>query len=303
LLKRFLSSVVLLSIVGYGCANLPGQRYEIVADLKFITDPLLEGRKVGTDGEKIAAVYIKSRFEGIGYEAEILDFSTQECWHSRKTRVNGKNVVARIDGSKNKTIILSAHFDGVGGDPFRPAADDNASGTTALMALARKMKNREWNHNFLLIAFGGEEAGLCGSIAYTQDISTRNLSYAINLDMVGRPLEPKRYSVYLTGDDDRAKELVSAFKRSSAGSKIKLVPASELKEEPWWRWRSDHRSFHKAGVLAVMLTDGNPFDGGAMNIHTPNDTEDKINYEYLESVVDLVYDALVELDRKQSKTP
>ncbi len=295
----FLASLFL--VIGAGCANSYKPNAEIVADLKFLTDPALKGRRVGTGGEAIAAAYIKTRFEALGYETEVKDFSIQECWHPRMVPVKGKNVIAKIEGKLEKTIVLSAHFDGVGKDHFWPdtwpAADDNASGTAALMALGRKMKNCQWNHNFLLIAFGGEEAGLCGSIAYVNSISTRNLSYAINMDMVGRPLTSDPYPIFLTGDDDRAKGLVNAFKRSSVGSGLMLVPASELPEEPWWRWRSDHRSFHKAGVLAVMLTDGNPFDNGEMHIHTPNDTAEKINFDYLESVVDLVYDALIELDK------
>lgn len=295
--KRCLFLVGLFFAVSAGCVNSYKPNSEVVADLKFLTDPVLKGRKFGTDGEKIAAAYIKTRFESLGYETEVKDFSIQECWHPQKSPVNGKNVIAKANGKLEKTIVLSAHFDGIGGDPFRPAADDNASGTAALMALGRKMKNRQWNHNFLLIAFGGEEAGLCGSIAYVNSISTRNLSYAINMDMVGRPLSPLPYPIFLTGDDDRAKELVNAFKKSSVGSRVMLFVTSKLPEEPWWRWRSDHRSFHKAGVLAVMLTDGNPLDGGAMHIHTPNDTAEKINYDYLESVVNLVYDALVELDK------
>ena len=289
--------VGLFVVAGAGCTNSYKANSEIVADVKFLSDPILAGRKVGTDGERIAAAYIKTRFEALGYETEVKDFSNQECWHPQAAPVNGKNVTAKIKGRRDKIIVLSAHFDGVGGDPFRPAADDNASGTAALMALAGKMRGRAWNHNFLFIAFGGEEAGLCGSIAYAKNISTRNFSYAINMDMVGRPLDPDRHSVFLTGDDDRAKQLTVAFRRSSAGSKIKLIPASQLPEEPWWRWQSDHRSFHKIGVLSVMLTDGNPLGGGEMHIHTPNDAEEKINYEYLESVVDLVYGALIELDK------
>ena len=277
---------------------------DLISDLNFLTDPLLDGRKVGTWGEDIAALYLKTKFEALNYSVKVASFSIQECRFQLKIPINGKNVIAFLDGSdaKKETIILSAHYDGVGrkeDNLFHPAADDNASGTVALLALAKMIKKRNWNKDILLIAFGGEEAGLCGSIAYVRDVSTENFKVNLNLDMVGRPMIFSAPAVFLTGDDDRANEIVQFFKKASKNSGLEVLVGSDLKEQPWWRWRSDHYSFHESGVLGLMLTDGNPGGNEKQRyfIHTPNDSKDKINFQYLEQVVNLVFKVLIELDK------
>src|SRR3989344_9293645 len=150
---------------------------QLEADMSFLTDEVLAGRKVGTNGEDISALYIKSRLESLGYEATIATFSIKDCWHAHETPVNGKNVLALLKGSGRKSeevIVISAHFDGVGSSSmtFRPAADDNASGTVALLALAEKLKTRKWNRSILLAYFSGEEAAGCGSTAFSQSVSS-----------------------------------------------------------------------------------------------------------------------------------
>lgn len=72
-----------------------------------------------------------------------------------------------------------------------------------------------------------------------------------------------------------------------------------MRPEPWWRWSSDHQSFRNSGVIGLMLTDGNDSDGkDKMYIHTPEDSKDKIDFEYTEKVVDMVLRVLIRLDKK-----
>ncbi|TMI96634.1 MAG: M20/M25/M40 family metallo-hydrolase, partial [Bacteroidetes bacterium] len=113
----------------------------------------------------------------------------------------GHNVIGYIENGAATTVILGAHFDhlGYGEDGnsmlrtgehlIHNGADDNASGTAALIELARLLKESKLNkNNYLFIAFSGEELGLFGS-KYFADNPTINLSsvnYMINLDMVGR---------------------------------------------------------------------------------------------------------------------
>src|SRR5690606_29279990 len=120
---------------------------------------------------------------------------------SDKTRV-GHNAIGFIDNNASTTAVLGAHFDhlGDGGDgnsmirnattpSIHNGADDNASGTAALIELARILKNSPAkNNNYLFIAFSGEELGLYGSKYFTENptIDLKQVNYMINMDMVGR---------------------------------------------------------------------------------------------------------------------
>jgi len=113
----------------------------------------------------------------------------------------GTNVIGYIDNGAPKTIILGAHYDhlGYGEDhnslstgekAIHNGADDNASGTAALLELGRQLKSARFrNNNFILVAFSGEELGLFGSKYFTAHapISMAQVNFMINMDMVGPP--------------------------------------------------------------------------------------------------------------------
>src|SRR5688572_16345243 len=117
-----------------------------------------------------------------------------------KTRT-GNNVIGYIDNGAANTVVLGAHFDhlGYGEDgnsmvrtgerAIHNGADDNASGTAALIELARKLRSSSAkNQNYQFIAFSGEEIGLFGSKYFTEHatIDLKSINYMINMDMVGR---------------------------------------------------------------------------------------------------------------------
>ena len=110
-------------------------------------------------------------------------------------------MIGYIDNRAATTVILGAHYDhlGYGEDGnsmirtgeknIHNGADDNASGTAALIELARKLKtSKATNNNYLFIAFSGEELGLFGSKYFTENptIDLKTVNYMINMDMVGR---------------------------------------------------------------------------------------------------------------------
>ncbi|MBS1655097.1 MAG: M20/M25/M40 family metallo-hydrolase, partial [Bacteroidetes bacterium] len=119
---------------------------------------------------------------------------------SEKKRT-GHNVIGYIDNGASTTVVLGAHFDhlGYGEDGnsmlrtgeklIHNGADDNASGTAALIELARIIKNeKDKKNNFLFISFSAEELGLFGSKYFTENptIDLGSVNYMINMDMVGR---------------------------------------------------------------------------------------------------------------------
>ena len=266
-------------------------------DMEFLTSPGFRGRGAGTGSDRVAAIYVLNRVVPLtlGYHmVKIEDFSIDGGRNDGV--VTGVDVGVMKLGStiKPNTIVLGAHLDGASPSEdgeFVPAADDNASGSTALLYLAEKISKRNWNNNIMLLWFGAEETGLCGSLFFVVNNDTKNYLYMINMDMVGRPTDDN-LSVYLEGDDENP-ELRRAFLEANTRSGVSLnLKLGEYAKNPW-EWWSDHYAFQvKTKVPAVMVNDGHIDD-----IHTPADSLDKIDFEYMEKVANLVYEALVELDQ------
>src|SRR5690606_10352109 len=190
---------------------------------------------------------------------------------SEKKRT-GYNVLGYIDNDAATTIILGAHFDhlGYGEDgnsrhtahelSIHNGADDNASGTAALIELAKKLKqSKAKNNNYLFIAFSGEELGLYGSKYFTENptIDLKTTNYMINMDMVGR-LSDSTKSVTIGG-----------YGTSPAWSSvISAVPGSSIavKIDSSGTGPSDHTSFYRKDIPVLFY-----FTGLHTDYHKPSD--------------------------------
>jgi hypothetical protein len=99
------------------------------------------------------------------------------------------NVIGKVNGKKNKTIIISAHYDHLGmmGEAIFPGANDNASGISMLLSLATYYSNITPEYNMVFMAFGAEEAGILGSKYYVEHpyFSLDEIKFVINLDIMG----------------------------------------------------------------------------------------------------------------------
>lgn len=220
-----------------------------------------------------------------------------------KKRV-GHNVVGYIDNGAATTVVLGAHFDhlGYGEDgnsrntttehAIHNGADDNASGTAALIELARILKqSKAKNNNYLFIAFSGEELGLFGS-KYFADNPTIDLSSAIamiNMDMVGRlndsskvltvggygtsPYWGQFYGVY---NQAHVKKTELNFKYDSSGT-----------------GPSDHTSFYRKDIPVLFY-----FTGLHTDYHKPSDDADKINYDGQWKIVQHINSVIESLNDK-----
>ena len=189
------------------------------------------------------------------------------------------NVVGYVDNHAATTVVLGAHFDhlGYGEDgnsrytgPERQihnGADDNASGTAALIELARlvsRSKNR--NNNYLVLSFSGEELGLYGSKYFVDHagIDLATINYMINMDMVGRLNDTARtLTVGGFGTSPAWNAFVYADKRSGFNIRVDSSGVGP----------SDHTSFYLKGIPVLFF-----FTGLHPDYHKPSDDADKINY-------------------------
>src|SRR5256714_7281559 len=154
----------------------------VLADVRFLADDRQEGRGVGTAGLERSGAYIRDAFIRAGVPAAFQDFTIPRdapaALHSNLGGVTTRNVVAIIPGSsttlRGELVVVGAHYDhlGLGGfgalDPdatgrVHNGADDNASGTAALLEIGRELASRRPARTIVLVAFSGEELGTLGS--------------------------------------------------------------------------------------------------------------------------------------------
>ena len=216
-----------------------------------------------------------------------------------KTRA-GHNVIGFIDNGAANTIILGAHYDhlGYGEDhnslftgtkpQIHNGADDNASGTAALIEISKLLRaSKLKNNNYLFVSFSGEELGLFGSKYFTEHspVNLSSANYMINMDMVGR-LNDSTHGLSIGGYGTSPvwgqlltnKDKFFTIKFDSSGS-----------------GPSDHTSFYRKDIPVLFF-----FTGVHSDYHKPTDDADKINYNGELMVVKYIY-TVIETANKKGK--
>jgi len=252
----------------------------ILYNSSAIQDGLKFNAKDRAETLPIPVVYLtdKARRQYLADESATLDMRLKVDIGARQR--TGHNVVGYINNNAPYTVVFGAHYDhlGYGEDGnsmvrtgeklIHNGADDNASGTAALIELARLMKSsKNKNNNYVFVAFSGEELGLNGSKYFTENptINLQEVSYMINMDMVGRlydgnkPLTVGGYGTSpawgeLFGSMKKSKQLNISFDSSGTGP-------------------SDHTSFYRKDIPVLFF-----FTGTHSDYHRPSDDADKINY-------------------------
>lgn len=184
--KIFIALFFIASLVS--CSQKIGQN-KVLADLKELSDDKYEGRKTDTKGGEMAANFIANRFKALGLKTYYPNFKQPISFTTRKgEKVNGNNMVAYIKGKTDEIIVISAHYDHLGvinGKVFN-GADDDASGTCAVLAYAEYFSKNKPQHTLIFCAFDGEEMGLQGSKYFVEHppVDLKNIKLNINMDMI-----------------------------------------------------------------------------------------------------------------------
>jgi aminopeptidase YwaD len=214
----------------------------------------------------------------------------------------GHNVIGYLDNGAPKTVVLGAHFDhlGFGEDGnsmlrtgekvIHNGADDNASGTAALLEIPTLLKDaKAKNNNYLFIAFSGEELGLFGSKYFTEHptIDLKTVNYMINMDMVGR-LNDSTHALAVGGFgtspqwatviNPQEKKLPFVIKIDSSGT-----------------GPSDHTSFYKKDIPVLFF-----FTGQHKDYHRPTDDAERINYDGEVKVINYITKIIVALNKQNT---
>lgn len=212
--------------------------------------------------------------------------------------VTSSNIIGMMEGSdkKHEYVVLSAHYDHMGkeGKDIFYGADDNGSGTSALLEMAESFMAAKNDGNgprrsIIFVAFSGEEQGLYGSSYFTKVpiISLDSVSVNLNSDMIGRwdSKRNKEY-VYVVGDNQLSSELKPlSSKVNKKYTNLKLdYKYNNPKDREMLFYRSDHINFARKGVPVIFFTNGVHAD-----YHQPSDTVDKIDFELLKKRVQFIF--------------
>jgi Peptidase family M28 len=243
---------------------------EVRADVAFLAAREREGRGVGSIGSAAAARFIVERYRVLGLEGAFHDGCSRpaECTASYTQSfvaegARARNLAALVRGTDSSLasqfIVVGAHYDHLGLSPsfsndarlgvaIRPGADDNASGTAAVMELARRFAAQPAARSILFVHFDAEELGMLGSELFVRFPPTpiESMSFMLNLDMVGR-LRRRDLLIDASGASAALREMADSVARA------KTVRAAH------WRGstgRSDHATFAAAHVPTIMLTSG-----------------------------------------------
>ena len=247
---------------GQATATLKSQLFDaqqLLKDLEILSADDMQGRRVATPGGEKARAYVVERFKASGLAPLGASYEMPFVIAGGRTggaETTGVNVVGRIEGTRHPSrhIVVTAHYDHIGvrnGDVFN-GADDNASGTAALFALAKYFSARKPANSLLFVAFDAEESGLRGANAFVAKppVPVESMIINLNMDMIGR--DPKDL-LYVAGTTPQP-FLKPFIERIAAKAPVKLTmgyDSSAFKEN--WMGQSDHAAFCRAKIPCLYF--------------------------------------------------
>jgi Zn-dependent M28 family amino/carboxypeptidase len=252
----------------------------LLHDLRVLSADDMQGRQADTPGGAKARAYVVERFQASGIRPFGSSYEQPFTFGAH----NGANVVGHIDGTREpgRYLVVSAHFDhlGVQGGQVFNGADDNASGTAALFALAKYFSGHAPAHSLIFVAFDAEEAGLRGSQAFVKQppVPLAAMAVDVNMDMIGRDPDNRLFVVGTRLNPFLKPEL----ERLVPSVPVKLLFGHETPgEKEDWTKDSDHWSFQQARIPAIYLGDED-YD----QHHKPTDDYETITYGFFISAAE-----------------
>ncbi len=303
-LKRKLLTIILVlaSFTGLYAQEIDGNK--LLRHLEYLSSDALEGRKPLSKGSSMAQKYILTELTSLNlveplYPDFIQKFSFEDR-RSKKMVVDASNIVVFIPGtSSKKVIVVTAHYDHVGigradaaGDSIYNGADDNASGTAALLVLAEYFSKNRPQHGMLFAALDAEEMGLQGAKALVNDFPypLEQILLNLNMDMLSRS-EAKEVFVSGTHYNPQFKTILEKIP-GETGSTLRFghdIPGTGADD---WTRSSDHGAFFEKKVPHLYFGVEDHAD-----YHRPSDSFAGIHPDFYKATVKLILKSLLALDK------
>lgn len=260
-----------------------------------------------------ASAKLRAKLEKKGKPASF-DFTAEGVISARlkKDKLQSENVLAYIEGGdlKEELVVITAHYDHVGrdGEEIFNGADDDGSGTVSVLELAEAfmMAKEDGNgprRSVLLMTVSGEEKGLLGSEWYSEFpvFPMENTVANLNIDMIGRVDEKHKNNsnyIYLIGSDKLSTELHAISEEANAtytGLELDYT-YNDPKDPNRFYYRSDHYNFARNGIPVIFY-----FSGVHEDYHRPTDTPDRIMYDKMVPIVQLIFHTAWDLANREKR--
>jgi hypothetical protein len=285
---------------------------QMLLDLEILASDRFQGRAPGTAGNELAVQMVASRFRDLGLVPlgpsfeQPFTFTTHSVRSMpgrdrpfEKTYTAVKNVIGVVRGrvAPDQFIIVSAHLDHLGvidGEVYH-GADDNASGTAALLGIAANVSRRPLDHSIVFCAFNAEELGLRGARAFVaaMPFPKDHLLLDINMDMIGRSDHGRLIASGLS-HYPRLRPIVEQAARTSAvavhAGYDRSTYLTGLRDD--WTTSSDQGAFYERGIPYIYFGVEDHRD-----LHRPTDTAERIDATFYDAAAETVLSALLAADR------
>ena len=288
--------------------------------LYIVASPETQGRDTGSEGQKIAGRYLieQHKKNGLTFPPGAENFYQKVPSEYMKRAFSPKlpdseNIWTFIEGTtkKDEIVVISAHYDHVGlkGTDIYYGADDDGSGTVALLEIAKAFKLAKDNgdgpeRSILILHVTGEEYGLHGSRFYSDNplFPLKNTVADINIDMIGRRDYTYQNSnedyIYVVGSNMLSSDLHNIneeMNKKYVNLKLDYTYNAVNHPEQIY-YRSDHYNFAKHGIPSIFY-----YNGMHDDYHKPTDTPDKIDYNLLSKRAKLAFVTAWEIANREAR--
>ena len=288
---------------------------ELKENLYVYASDYFQGRETGTIGQRRAIDFLQNFYSTHGIEQAkgTVNYTQPMKLNIKGVEVETENVAAVIEGSlfPEEYIVISSHLDHIGikNGQINNGADDDGSGTVALLEIAEAFKKaadagQGPKRSLIFLHVTGEEKGLLGSKYYANNplYPLAQTMTNLNVDMIGRT-DPKREDkdpnyIYLIGADRLSQDLHDISEAANTKyTQFKLdYTFNDEKDPNRFYYRSDHYNFAKNNIPVIFY-----FSGTHEDYHKPGDTPDKIMYDLLAKRTQLIFYTAWDLANRVNK--
>ena len=275
---------------------------ELKETVGFLASDELKGRGTGTEGIEQAAAFIENTFKANRLKPYFETYRDSFLVGDK----HAYNIVGFLEGQdallKEEVIIIGAHYDHIGygkvveNDSIANGANDNAAGTSAVLAMATYFsKKKSHGRSLMFVLFSAEEMGLLGSKHLAGKLKSEGIDLytMLNFEMIGVPFTDRDYVAFVTGYD---LSNMAAKINEYAGSN--LVGLSEIAKQYQLFKASDNHPFYEAFKLpcqTIASCDLSNYD----YYHHVDDEADQLDYQHMSSLIN----SMIPVIEKMSLTP
>ena len=275
---------------------------QLLEDLRVLSADDMQGRQAGTAGGEKARAYVAERFKASGIQPFGESYTHPFTFSSGRGEAAAERKAANVLGfiagtqSSSRYIVVSAHYDHIGvrnGEVFN-GADDNASGTAALFAIAKYFSANRPANSLLFAAFDAEESGIRGARAFVTKppVAAGALVLNVNIDMIGRDPDDKLFVVG-THQQPFLRPYIDTI---AASVPVKLIAGHDNPNEPGvedWTRSSDHVAFCQAKIPCLYF---GVEDFG--NHHKSSDDYETMTHDFYVRAVETIIAAIKVFDAR-----